>query len=81
MNCVGVVSHEFGLRFNSPTFNLWFKPEQFIKFLSRLEYYLFDCEIQMDAQSSEEYGYPVRKLDDISVYFTHYKSSEKVEYG
>lgn len=74
--CRGVISHEFGLRFNSPTVNFWFKPNEFIKFLSRLEYYLFDCNIQMDVQSSAERGYPVGRLDDIRVYFTHYEFFE-----
>lgn len=77
MNCVGgCVSHELGLRFNSPTVNCWFQPREFIKFLSQLEYYLYDCEIQIDQQSSKEYGYPVGQLNDIRVYFTHYKSFE-----
>lgn len=75
----GVVSHELGLRFNSPTVNLWFKPEEFIKFLNRLEYYLYSCEIQEDIQSRQECGYPVGKLDDIRVYFAHYKSFEQAK--
>lgn len=75
----GVVSHELGLRFNSPTVNLWFKPEEFIRFLSRLEYYLYDCKICMDENISNQYGYPVGKLDDINVYFTHYESFEQAE--
>lgn len=80
MNCIGgVVSHELGLRFNSPTVNLWFKPEEFIRFLSRLEYYLYDCKICMDENISNQYGYPVGKLDDINVYFTHYESFEQAE--
>lgn len=80
MNCVGgVVSHELGLRFNSPTVNLWFKPGEFIRFLSQLEYYLYDCEIRMDVQISNQCGYPVGKLDDISVYFTHYETFEQAK--
>lgn len=80
MNCVGgVVSHELGLRFNSPTINLWFKPSEFIKFVSQLKHYLYDCEIQVDAESSAECGYPVGKLDDINVYFTHYESFEQAK--
>ena len=74
-----MVSHELGLRFNSPTVNLWFKPEEFIRFLSQLEYYLYDCEIQVDAESSAECGYPVGRLDDINVYFTHYESFEQAK--
>ena len=77
MNCVGGgVSHELGLRFNSPTVNLWFTPKEFIKFLSQLEHYLYDCKIEMDDKNSEKYGYPVGKLEDIHVYFTHYETFE-----
>ena len=47
------MSHELGLRFNSPTVNLWFTPKEFIKFLSQLEYYLYDCKIEMDEKNSE----------------------------
>lgn len=75
----GVVSHELGLRFNSPTVNLWFKPSEFIEFLRRLDYYLYDCKLQMDVQGSEEYGYPVGRLDDISIFFTHYDSFEEAK--
>ena len=70
------VSHEFGLRFNSPTINLWFKPDEFISFLSHLEHYLYDCEIQMDEEDSIKCGYPVGMIDDIHIYFTHYESFE-----
>ena len=52
------MSHELGLRFNSPTVNLWFTPKEFIKFLSQLEHYLYDCKIEMDEKNSEKYGYP-----------------------
>ena len=75
----GVVSHEMGLRFNSPTVNLWFNPGEFIRFLSRLEYYLYSCELQEDIQNSKEHGYPVGKLDDIRVYFTHYKTFKQAK--
>ena len=70
------MSHELGLRFNSPTVNLWFTPKEFIKFLSQLEHYLYDCKIEMDEKNSEKYGYPVGKLEDIHVYFTHYETFE-----
>lgn len=80
MNCIGgVVSHELGLRFNSPTVNLWFEPRDYIKFLSNLEFYLFGCEIEIDEQYTKEYSYPVGKLDDIHIYFTHYESFEQAK--
>lgn len=80
MNCVGgVVSHELGLRFNSPTVNLWFTPKEFIIFLCHLEHYLYDCKIEMDTENSEKYGYPVGKLEDIHAYFTHYETFEQAK--
>ena len=30
----------------------------------------------MDEKNSEKYGYPVGKLEDIHVYFTHYEAAE-----
>ena len=40
-NCVGgVILHELGERFNSPTVNLFFGAEDYIKFLEKLDYYL-----------------------------------------
>lgn len=69
--------HELGLRFNSPTVNLWFQPEDFLRFLSNLEHYLYDCEIEENILGSEKNGYPVGRLDDISIYFTHYKTFEQ----
>ena len=73
------MSHELELRFNSPTVNLWFKPDEFIRFLKRLKYYLFECEMQSDANRSLECGYPVGRLDDIHVYFMHYDSFEQAK--
>ncbi|MGZ1316735.1 DUF1919 domain-containing protein [Lactobacillus delbrueckii subsp. bulgaricus] len=31
--CWGVIYHDLGLQFKSPTINLWFKPKDYIKFL------------------------------------------------
>ena len=31
----------------------------------------------MDEKNSEKYGYPVGKLEDIHVYFTHYETFEQ----
>lgn len=71
-NCVGgVISHELGLPFLSPTINMFMKPHDFIKFLKRPEYY-FSCEVSqvLDAQEN----YPVVKIDDIVLYCSHYRS-------
>lgn len=73
------MNHELGLQFNSPTVNIWFKSSEFIKFFVWVEYYLYDCEIEMDVQRSVECGYLVVRLDDIHVYFIHYESFEQAK--
>lgn len=68
-----------GLRFNSPTINLWFKPKDYIKFLKNLKYYLYECKMQQDVDESQKYKYPVGILDDIRIYFQHYESYESAK--
>lgn len=70
-NCVGgVILHELGQRFNSPTINLFFRAEDYIRFLENLDYYL-EQELT-EIQSNR--GYPVAKLKDIIIYFIHYQT-------
>lgn len=78
INCVGgVVSYELGLRFNSPTVNLWFSSSDYLIFLKNLKYYLCECEMKHDVEESKAHGYPVGILDDIRVYFQHYLTFEQ----
>ena len=73
-NCTGaMLSHALGIRFNSPTVNLFFEPSEYIKFLQRLDYYLSQ-EIDVDTILSEKMGYPVGICGDIRIHFMHYKS-------
>ena len=45
-NCVGgVIYHDLGLKFNSPTVNLYFNASDYVKFVSNLTYYL-QCELK-----------------------------------
>lgn len=40
MNCTGgILSHDLGLQFKSPTVNLFFRAEDFIKFCENIEHY------------------------------------------
>lgn len=79
-NCVGgVITHELGMRFNSPTVNCWFRNEEFVCFCENLKHYIFDCELYIDDDKSRELGYPVGKLENISIYFLHYKSFEEAK--
>ena len=75
-NCSGgVIFHELGLKFMSPTINLWMKPKDFIKYCSNLKHYS-QCKLKFLDSSlylprSEKY--PVACLDDIIIYFQHIK--------
>ncbi|MGZ9850991.1 DUF1919 domain-containing protein [Limosilactobacillus ingluviei] len=73
-NCIGgVIYHNLGLKFLSPTINLWFKPDDFITFLSDIKFYLTEAELVKDERSSAKYGYPVGLLNgEIRLYFQHY---------
>lgn len=73
-NCVGgVISHDLGQRFCSPTVNLYFRAADYIKFIKNLRYYL-----SLDPEMEEtDLSYPVGRLDDIKVYFMHYHSFDE----
>lgn len=71
----GVILHELGERFNSPTVNLFFGAEDYIKFLEKLDYYL--GQTLVETQSDKDY--PVAKLDDITIYFMHYPSFDEAK--
>lgn len=78
-NCIGgIIYHDMGLQFRSPTVNLWFTCEDFIKFVRNLDYYL-NCEIEQIF--TENINYPVgimRRGDEtVKVYFMHYGTFEK----
>lgn len=76
-NCTGgVMSHDLGLQFTSPTINLFMESKDYIKFLENLEYYLsIDANLIEFIQDSP---YPVGYLEDIKIYFVHYNSEEEV---
>ena len=81
-NCVGgVIYHDLGERFNSPTVNLWFKREDFFTLLDDLDYYL-NAEIVEAFEKGIDYpvGRIYRGDAFITIYFMHYGSfSDAVE--
>lgn len=71
-NCNGAfILHDLGLQFRSPFVNLWMKPHDYIKLLRDLEYYL-SCELVFTTENN--ISYPIGCLDDVKIYFEHYKS-------
>ncbi|MFR5057629.1 DUF1919 domain-containing protein [Faecalimonas umbilicata] len=81
-NCIGgVLSHDLGLQFKSPTVNLFFRAEDFIKFCENLEYYMsIDRFVECyDEKIIEDRTYPVAYLGDLTLYLVHYSSVEEAE--
>lgn len=74
-NCNGgVLSHELGLRFNSPLVNLFINTPDYVKYLKDFDYY---NSLPMSFVSDDKKKYPVGKLGDITIDFVHYKSPEE----
>lgn len=80
-DCVGgVICHDLGEQFRSPTVNLWIPNAHFLAFVQDLKYYL-SCEIRETPDASK--SYPVGTIipkDDahipVEVNFEHYVSFE-----
>lgn len=81
-NCNGgIISHDLGLQFCSPTVNLFFRAEDFIRFCENLHYYM---EIDtmtpcLDTSIISSVSYPVARLGDILLFLVHYKSIEEAQ--
>ena len=74
-NCNGgVLLHDLGMRFNTPTINLWIEPDDFIRFLQNLPHYLDSALTFIDVPDMD---YPVALLDDVKIYFQHYHTAEE----
>lgn len=74
-NCNGgIIYHDLGLPFNSPTINLSMDMEDFIKLVNNLKYYL---KQEIYEISDLNYNFPCGMLDDIKIRFNHYKSFEE----
>ncbi|MBQ8261292.1 MAG: DUF1919 domain-containing protein [Lachnospiraceae bacterium] len=73
-NCNGcLILHDLGLKFNSPFVNLWMKPTDYVRFLSNIHHYL-SCDLFFVDEP--DISYPVGVLDDVRIYFQHYKTSQ-----
>ena len=73
MNCIGgIVYHDCGKQFLSPTIDLFFLPSDFIKFVNHLDLYLKETpRVVMGSH------YPIGVIGDVKLYFQHYKSTEE----
>lgn len=71
-NCNGAyLLHDLGCPFNSPTVNLCFQADHFLKFVNNPEKYLSEDLLETHLP---DITYPVGQLDDILLFFMHYGS-------
>ena len=71
-NCNGAyMLHDLGCPFNSPTVNLYFLPDHFLKFASDPQKYL--CAEMKEVQLPDV-DYPVGQIEDIQLFLMHYDS-------
>lgn len=69
-NCIGgILFHDLGIQFRSPTVNLMMLQRDFLKFVLNINNYL-SCTPLFFKHS--EYTCPCARFDDIVIHFTHY---------
>lgn len=74
-NCIGTfMYYDMKLRFNSPTINLSFDMNDYVKLLERLPYYM---EQTLMPAVDERFSFPCGMLDDIEIRFNHYATFEE----
>lgn len=68
----GVIYHELGEQFLSPTINLWMYDKDFLKFVHNLDEYLsYDLKFVSGIDPT-----PTAYCGDILIHFNHYKTEE-----
>lgn len=84
-NCWGgIVYQSYGLKYNTPTVGLFFMAEDYIKFVFNIREYL-NYELKfINYKESKRYkllgetlNYPIARLNDIEIYFMHYKTENE----
>lgn len=74
-NCIGgILFHDLGLQFRSPTVNTMILQPEFKKFVLNLEEYLKKDLVFFSAPS---YSCPCAKLGDLTIHFTHYHTEQE----
>ena len=81
-DCIGgLVYHQYGLQFRSPTINTFMEPEDFNRFCLNLKEYIDNGELRLDKDRSTQSN-PIGllssknnlSLEPVRVYFGHYDS-------
>lgn len=77
-NCNGgVLCSDLGVRFNSPTVNMWIYPEDFLRMASNLKAYM---TYELREVKDDTFPYPVGELNgDVRIYFQHFLSFDEAK--
>ncbi len=74
-NCNGeFIYYDMKMKFLSPTINLSFEMNEYIKFLQNLKWYLDQEIVEIN---DERFSFPTGMLGDIEIRFNHYKTFEE----
>lgn len=74
-NCIGgVLYHDLGLQFLSPTVNTFIPEPGFVKMVLNLRYYM---EQELVMRWGEEY--PIGQLGDVEIHFMHYGTCKEAK--
>ena len=75
-NCLGgVISHKLGLKFMSPTVNLFIEPSSFVKFCKNLPFYFEQPLVEKQWAGS----YPIALCNDIEIHGSHYRNFSELK--
>lgn len=75
-NCIGgIIYHNLGLQFQSPTINLWISPDDYIEMLKEPKKY-FRSGIMKEGKSE---GFPVGIINGRKIYGVHYSNFDQLK--
>lgn len=90
-NCWGGLVYEsYGLPKQTPTVGAYFAPEEYLRFVSNLEYYLKECELtfvkpeearhkQLYMQDNRFGTFPIARIGDVEIAMLHYHSEQEAK--
>ena len=76
-NCNGgAIMNDLGVKFNTPTVNLFLFPNDFLTFLSDIE---GNLKYDITEYKDNKYNYPIGNLNGIKIHFMHYGSFDEAK--
>lgn len=74
-NCVaGSVYQDLRLEYQTPFVGLYIMPKDFVKLCASFEYYMGIQPIEKDCP---EFSFPVGEIEEVTIYFMHYKNFDE----